>query len=245
MNRYFFTFSIILIASGFNLIAQTPPLWQKAVTIQSENLNWTPGTMTMKFELLDKKGRAEMVDVTKYKLAVDENGESTSEMVSAFHDGEDVTEKRKTKIDKDKAKKDKKGEKNGENNVGFDLEESPLHPDNQNSVSVTALDQSKSIDGKSCKSFEYSMPLDESTKTGTVWIDAETGAPVLHEFTTTPLPPRMKEMNNTVKFTYTPDKKFYISEMMFNGVGGILIIKKSFRGTMTFEEYWENKSSDL
>ena len=239
--RFFTLILVLLFLVPPALFSQskTPALWQKAVTIQSNNMDWTPGEMTMRFELLDKNGQADMVDITKYKFTPGEDGEQESVLVSASHNGEDVTEKRKEQEEKEKSKQ-KKDEDDNQNSVGFSLKESPFHPDNQSAISVKSLDESKNIAGKSCAAFSYSLPLDEGAKEGTVWIDVGTGAPVRHEFTTTPLPPKMKEMKNIVKFTYTPDKKLYISQMMFEGVGGVLFIKKSFRGTMDFADYWEN-----
>ncbi|MBN1559806.1 hypothetical protein JW998_06120, partial [candidate division KSB1 bacterium] len=68
--------------------------------------------------------------------------------------------------------------------------------------------------------------------------------PVLHEFTTEPLPPRVKEMTNSVRFHYTPDGDFYTTQASFAGVGGFLFIKKSFRGSITFADYWRHPTGE-
>ncbi len=234
----------ILITTTLFSRADTPDLWQKAVTIQAANMDWTPGIMTMTFELLDKKGQADMTDVTNYKITFNDSGEAKTEIVRALHNGKDVTDKRKEDMAKEEAKnikQDEEKDENSDNSVGFSLQESPLHPDNQDIISVTPLQQDTTIDGKQCALFRYSLPLKESTKQGSVWIDTATGAPVLHKYTISPLPSKVKKMKNPVRYDYEPDGKFVVSQSQFEGVGGILIIKKSFRGTMTFGDYVQNK----
>lgn len=227
------------------LFSQTdkPELWQKAVAIQAANMDWTPGVMTMTFELLDKHGQPDMTDITSYKITLDDSGETKTEIVKALHNGKDVTEKRKEEMAKEEAKRKKqnKGEKEeNDNSVGFSIKESPFHQDNQKIISVKPTKQDSTIDGKQCTLFRYSLPLKESTKQGSVWIDKATGAPVLHDYTTSPLPPRVKKMKNIVRYQYGEDDKFVVSQSQFKGVGGLLVIKKSFRGTMTFKDYWRD-----
>ena len=92
------------------LFSQTdkPELWQKAVAIQAANMDWTPGVMTMTFELLDKHGQPDMTDITSYKITLDDSGETKTEIVKALHNGKDVTEKRKEEMAKEEAKKKNK-----------------------------------------------------------------------------------------------------------------------------------------
>ena len=224
--------------------ADSPTLWQKAVAIQAANMDWIPGTMTMTFELLDKKGQPDMTDFTSYKITLNDSGEAKTEIVSALHNGKDVTDKRKEEMAKEEAKssKQEKEENETENStgIGFSLKDSPLHPDNQEIISVTLQQQDSTIDGKQCALFRYSLPLKEHTKEGAMWIDTATGAPVLHEYYTTPLPPKVKKMKNRVRYQYKADSMFVVTQTQFEGVGGVLFIKKSFRGTMTFGDYLQN-----
>ena len=129
-----FTLSLFLLLMSTTLFSQsTPPLWEKAVDIMSDNLNWVPGEMIMQFELLDKKGNADMINVSKYKIYLDENGKVKSELVSMFNDGQDVTEQEKEKLEKEEEKNDENSE---EHNAEFSLAESPFHPDNQDKITV-------------------------------------------------------------------------------------------------------------
>jgi hypothetical protein len=207
----------------------------------SDNLNWVPGTMTMRFELLDKNGKADMVNESTYKVHLDDNGEIQSELVRMVNDGKDVTAEEKEKLAKEREKAKEKNQDSEEQNTEFSMKDSPFHPDNQADIAVEPIAEEKSIDGKMCRRFDYTLPLEENTRIGTVWLNMETGAPVLHEFTTDPLPPKVKEMKNIVHFEHTPEGNFYTTKAVFEGVGGILFIKKSFRGTMTFEDYWRHK----
>lgn len=249
----FFTriFSLLLFLSpALFSQSQTAELWRKAIDILAANLDWVPGSMTMQFELLDKNGEADMVNTSTYKIYLDENGEVQSELVRMINDGEDVTEKEKAKAEAKEEEKEKEnddakeqGEDSEEGNVGFSMAESPFHPENQGKIQLKPLDQEKTVDGQVCRGFDYSLPLEENTRIGTAWLNVETGAPVLHEFSTDPLPPRVKEMKNIVRYHYTPAGDFYTTEAMFEGVGGFLFIKKRFRGTMTFEDYWKHEKA--
>ena len=212
-----------------------PDLWNTAVNILADNLNWVPGEMTMQFEMLDKKGHADMVNVSTYKIYADENGDVHSELVKMLNDGEDVTEKEKAKAEK--SEKDK-NDGPGDMEHSMSWMDSPFHPDNQDAIQLTPLEKEETIEGKRCRRFDYTLPRSESTRIGTVWVDVETGAPLRHEFTTDPLPPRVKKLTNIVIYEYTADGAFYTKQAMFEGVGGILFIKKRFRGTMTFKDYW-------
>lgn len=239
--RLMFRICFLLFIFALPLFGQS--LWQKAVDIMSNNLNWVPGSMTMQFELLDKNGEADMVNESTYKVYLDDNGEVRSELVRMLNDGKDVTAEEKEKRDKERAKADEKKDSKDQN-AEFSMTDSPFHPDNQATIELKPMDEEKSIDGQMCRRFDYTLPLEENTRTGTVWLNIKTGAPVLHEFATDPLPPRVKEMQNTVHFEHTPEGNFYSTKAVFKGVGGILFIKKSFRGTMTFAEHWQHDKSD-
>jgi hypothetical protein len=176
-----------------------------------------------------------MINVSTYKTYADENGDVHSELIMMLNDGEDVTEKEKAKAEDSDKEND---ESSGEMRHSISWADSPFHPDNQDAIQLTQPEKEETIEGKRCRRFDYTLPRSESTRIGTVWVDVETGAPLRHEFTTDPLPPKVKELKNIVTFEYTADGAFYTKQARFEGVGGFLFIKKRFRGTMTFKDYW-------
>lgn len=197
--------------------------------------------MTMRLEFLNRNGDPDMINISTYRTYLDEKGEIGSELVSVINNGKDVTQEERARLEKERAKDEAKGEDGTSevHNVKLSLEESPFHPDNQERIQLTPVEEERTIDGITCRRFDYSLPLENNTRIGTAWLDIDTGAPVLHEFTTDPLPPRVKEMSTTVRFKYAPEGDFYTTRAVFEGVGGFLFIKKSFRGSMVFENYWE------
>lgn len=234
--RSFIVLSLFLFFSS-NLFSQDD-LWRKAVDIMANNKNWVAGKMVMQFELLDKDDTADLHNISTYKIYVDENGEFQSDLVSMFTNGEDVTEKERENMEKERQKsKDSERKEDSENRLSFTGKDEPFHPDNKDKLNLTPRAGTQVINGQTCRVYDFTLPLQENTKSGTMWLDVTTGAPVRQKFTTDPLPPKMKEMETVTEYDFA-DGALTVSKVEFEGVAGILFIKKKVRGTMTFEDYW-------
>ncbi len=218
---------LLLVLTGLALAQdQTEDLWQQAVEHFSDSMNLVPGDIVTRFELLNGKGEPEQVTVTTMHI-FEKAGDITSELVSVIQDGEDITEK---------AKEERENE---ENDDDFSMKESVFHPDNQQRLTKSRLPETRNIKGRNCAGFEYTIKLDEETRSGTVWINTETGLPVENHYSPDPLPKHVKKLESVVTFSYTDDNQFYVDRIRVEGRGGILFIQKDFRMEMVFSEYWK------
>ncbi len=226
--------SLFVLYSASILLGQSnTDLWQKAVDIMKNNQKWVAGKMISQFELLDKDDKTDMINVSTTTFYADADGTLHSELVSMFTDGEDVTAEEKEKLEKENT-----DDNEDSNEFSFDGTEEPFHPDNQAAIKLTPLARDTVIDNRPCRGFNFTLPLKENTKVGTMWLDAKTGVPVLQSFTTDPLPPKMKSMKNMTHYAYPEAGKLYAKQVTFEGVASVLFIKKKVRGTMTFKDHW-------
>lgn len=227
----------ILVFSLFAIVnahARSPEvdLWQKAVQLYAENQHWMPQKMTMQFEFLNRDDEPEDVTISKYKISVNEDNEFEVQLLAVIHNGENITE---SELEKQKNSDDGLV---GAENMKITAEDSPFHPNNRDNVTVNETNIIKMIEGHQCQGYRYTLTCVDKTKIGTAWLDIETGAPILNQYTTDPLPKRVKEMEHTTHFTHDPKRDlFHIKETQFEGVGGFWFFKKKFRGTITFSNF--------
>ncbi len=225
--RIFMTVGLFLLALNAGSLAQAPtdPLWLKAVELFKHNENWVPGKVVTDFTLKNSKGEIEEHTITVLRVSIDEKGEIKKELVSLTFNGEDKTDEAK-----------EKGQTPGSDKDDFTFKEAPFYPANQDKIIIKRTSE-KEIDGKRCIGFEYTLTLPDITKSGTIWLDMESGAPVLNVFTPAPLPKNVKRLENRVTYHFNPDGAFYISKIEYDGEGGMLFIKKNFHGEMTFRNF--------
>ncbi len=229
--KTFMTFTLFLLALNAVSFAQAPtdPLWLKAVALFRHDQNWVPGEVVTHFTLKNSKGEIEENTVTVVRVSVDESGDLVKELVSLVFNGEDKTDEAR-----------EKGQTPGSDKDDYTFREAPFYPANQDKIAVKRVSE-KTIDGKICVGFEYTLTLPGITKSGTIWLDSESGAPVLNIFTPAPLPKNVKHLENRVTYHFNPDGAFYISKIEYNGEGGMLFIKKNFHGEMTFRNFWRRE----
>lgn len=214
---------LTLLLSNLTAFAAVPDtLWQKSVDAFAQTLNWVPGTIVSHFEMTNGKGKTEEITESVKKLSSAADGSIHTERQEFIVNGEDKTEEVKNRVKDD----------------GFSLTEAPLHPDNQGKITVTRLPDSKMINSVLCTGFDYTLDLEEQTKSGTLWMDSN-GYPVQHEFTTTPLPPNVQKLETRAHYIHKQGGTFYLSEITYSGEGGMLFIKKFFQGKMTYSDYWQ------
>lgn len=215
--------------------AEAFSLWQKAIDIYSHNEHLIPGKMRMRFEFVNNKGEPENIKITNYKIYPGENGTIISELENAYLDGKDITEKEQNKENNDK---------NNKSIEGFDMSmnDAPFHPQNQDSIIIIPQENHKLIQGIECQLFNYTMSKKEKTRKGEIWLDVSSGAPLFHQSTTEPLPAKVKSLTNKVYYKYDSTGRFYVEKVEFIGIGGIWFIKKKFRGSITFSDYWTKES---
>ena len=116
---------------------------------------------------------------------------------------------------------------------------SPFDPEDQARVSFKVVGAGGIIDGRSTMLYEFTESTDEDVAfSGRAWLDAATGAPVKIEYTTDPLPKRVKEMVTTVEYEHVAPDSLVVRKMYVDVTGGILFIKKHFHMDMSFDDYW-------
>lgn len=216
--------------------AQAPAdsLWLKAVALAGMNNNLAPGSIRMRMQEMDKHGQPK--DEDKYyetwsRLFLGEDGKVDFETIKVLENGEDITAEEKAK------ERQRDDEEDGKSHSvrGYD----PFDADSQSKMKAVRLDTTDIIDGRATVLYEFTEhSQDDKIMTGRAWLDAAGGVPVRIEYTSDPLPKRVKRMITTLEYEYMPPESLIVRRMGVDATGGFLFIKKHFHMDMTFSEYW-------
>lgn len=203
-------------------------LWQKAVKIAEQNQAWVPGLVVTRTEELGKKDKVKHVEEMQMKLSLGEDGQ-LAEDVTLFKDGKEVEY-----VPEEEEKSDDSEE------VSLEISADFWNPDVQKMMTVTVRDQRKDILGKTCVAHDFIQKITEKEHIkGTAWIEENTGIPVEVQFTQNPLPKHVKQMTSTIRYQYISEGDWYPQEILMEASGGFLFIKKKFRITTSFSNYWK------
>lgn len=232
------------------------------MAVAGNNLRWVPGLIVERTEDVDDEGRAKSVQESWVRLHAGDDGEPVSELMKLIKDGKDETEKGKREEAERRAKAEEAKRRMREHEAksgagkpgpGGDREQNdgksnvtlrfggptPFDPEVQDSVSYHRLDGGERPPGGTGVAYEFALQTAEGvTLQGTAWLAAGTGIPLEMQFTTTPLPKRVKEMSASVRFGTGADGAWWPAEVSFTAMGKFLLFKKRFRSSMTFSEYW-------
>ena len=222
---------------------QAEDLWPKAVQWGQASKDWMPGTMSMVSEMLDKSGKVEETTAIAFRLVVKPDGEIAQEMVKYVENGNDVTAAKRTEMEKAEAEaaaEEKKGAK-GKEEVSVGVEVAGVFlPDLQKGTQVRPGVTRRAVGGRMGLEHAFTQKQqDGSTVKGTAWLDRETGLPLEVAYTPEPLPKHVKEMATVIRYGPGEGGNWHAVEMVTEGVGGILFIKKRFRFTMKFGDYFQ------
>jgi hypothetical protein len=224
-----------------------PPLWAQAVAVFDAGKELVPGTVLQKIQELDDEGRVKSELNIETRLALDEAGSISSDIVRASKNGKDVTAEQRKKA-KEAERRNAKGDSNGRSHA-FSLEGGPFDPEIQDKVRVAATESRDTIDGRTCAVFEFSYPEKgnersknrASTVSGTAWIDTESGRPAKLEFMPDPLPKHVKHMLTTLRFGADEAGSWVVREVRFDVSGSFLFFGKRILGDFRFSDYWRNE----
>jgi hypothetical protein len=233
-NICFYSILCLCMTSMFNstYAAIQDDLWQKAVKIAEQNQAWVPGLVVTRTEELGKEDKVKHVDDMQVKLSLGEDGQ-IEEDVTLFKDGKEVEY-----VPKKEEKSEEKS--NDSEEVSFKISADFWNPDVQKMMTVTVRDQRKDILGKTCVAHDFIQKITEKEHIkGTAWIEENTGIPVEVQFTQKPLPKHVKQMTSTIRYQYISESDWYPQEMLMEASGGFLFIKKRFRITTNFSNYWK------
>ncbi|MFC1800224.1 hypothetical protein ACFL2Z_04880 [Candidatus Eisenbacteria bacterium] len=217
----------------------TDSLWLRAVSLSEQSKDLVPGTMESYMQEVDKHGKPKNEDKYHHswgKLCLGEDDEVEYEPVKVIKDGEDITEEEQAR---EREKREKEDEEDSESftSEGY----TPFRKGAQDRMSIERLDENDVVDGRDLIAYKFvELPDDEDDEEvmGTAWFDPATGVPVKMEYTTAPLPKRVKRMITTMEYTYAAPDTLIVKRMIMDATGGILFIKKHFHVEMTFDEYW-------
>ncbi len=140
-------------------------LWEKAVKIADANKDWVPGHVRIIDKTFDLDEK--LVESSETELAIPALPicEPAIIVLKAETNGKNV----KAKVQKDL---------NDELVLENEEEENPFLPEIQKHVTVTPLNQNKSIRGRNCTSFEYVLVNSNKQQfKGVAWLETEGGAP--------------------------------------------------------------------
>jgi len=217
---------------------QKPGLWTRAVAFMEQQPKRIPGKFLSRLEMIDRKGKVTEAFDQWYSLNRDEGGKYRQYLLKAVRNGIDVTERERKALLKSEAKKKQRaGDQNG---FSYNWGDTPLNAAKQDLVQVSVGDERQTLFGRSCLRFDFVQMIErgkpEQLK-GMAWIDEQSGCPVKIEFTRDPLPRFVKSFWSVYRFDAEPSGVWVLREMNMEGEGGLLVIKKHFRSTITFDEF--------
>lgn len=237
-NRLFFVF-LLFIPVALGAGPSADPLWQKAVEVARRNKPWVPGLAIMHIETQDDKGNPKERYDSELRLVPGADGTPELRVEKAVRDGMDVTDKERDAQEKRSSEAKTKGKPQALN-FGDD----PFDPDLQAAVDVTALGQSRTIGGKRCSVFGFTMKKkDGSTLEGTAALDPENGTPVEVTYTAKPLPVGVQSMTTIMRYGNGPSGDGFLREVSVDGAGAFLFIKRTFRTLFSLDGYWKRGES--
>ena len=202
-------------------------LWDRTISLVSANPIRMPGTVHTRMETLDRHGAVKVVEDYWAEMSLGPDGEPVSALVRAEKDGVDITEKAQRQGKKREGR-------------GFELgpESSPFLPENQEQVTVTPREGLEEIDGRRCQGFDLVLTTDQTTYRGIAWIDELNAVPRRYEFTAEPMPPMVQQMQMVLTYRPLHTGGWISEQMVVEGVGGALMVKKRFRVTITFDDHF-------
>ncbi len=213
-------------------------LWLKAVGLSELNDDLVPGSMRMHMQEMDKHGMPK--DEDKYyeywsRLFLGEDGQVDFETVKVIENGKDITEEEKAKERESDDNEDEDDEGESHSMERY----SPFASERQKRISVARIDTIDIVNGRNAVPYKFTeQTADEEIIRGTAWLEAYSGVPLRVEYTTDPLPKRVKSMVTTVEYEYVAPDSLIVRRMSVKASGGFLFIKKHFHMDMTFGDYW-------
>jgi hypothetical protein len=216
-------------------------LWQKAVALSGTSEDWVPGSIVVRVERLDGKGNVQSTEETWMRMSLGPDGKLKQEVVKRVKDGRE-----QGGLEVRAEARSGQGEKKGQGKgvaISVSGDEDPFTPSVQGGVSAKRTALTQRVLGKPCVGYDYTLAAKEGkaekTLRGTAWLEEGTGAPVEIRFSPTPLPKHVQRLVTTVRYETTPEGTCLAREMVMEGSGGFLFIKKAYRGTIRFSDYWK------
>jgi hypothetical protein len=218
-------------------------LWQKAIEVYRRNQDWYPERVVILSEMLNRRGEPYSVTEIFFSLRLDAKGKIQTELQRSLKNGEDTTEKMKSKVtirspEEGMAPAD-------ENTISVSISDSPFDPERQDAVTVDSGGESQVLFGCRCRRFHFSYRTSivhkgkrrELIWRGMAWLKEDSGVPLKLEFTLDPLPSLVRSLWTIYLYDSARPDRWVVKKISISGQGGFLFIKKRFRTTTTFSNH--------
>ena len=234
MKKTIFWLGVVFLLS-INLSAEisTDELLKKTERIALANVNLVPGLVHTEIFNIGKKGekKNEMEIIMKTELTDD--NEIKNSLVSASKDGKELDEKNEN------VKKSLEAEYRPGNNSLF-------ISGGEKTPKIIRTNRCKQINGMNCVAFDYTKETEAKGKTytekGTLWVEENSGKPVLRISTLDPLPKMMKKM--TTKVSYKDENGKWVCDKISSDIEVNIIFKKIKAHTeVNYSDYWDYEAA--
>lgn len=218
-------------------------LWRKAVEVYRRNRDWYPGRVTILSEMLNRRGEPYSVTELFFALRLDGEGKVQADLERALKNGEDTTEKVRSKVT---IRPPEEGMEPGDDNTySVSLSDSPFDPERQQDVTVAAAPERVQLFGCRCRRYVFSYRTHIVRKgervaltwRGMAWLEEGSGRPVKLEFTLDPLPGLLRSLWSIYVYDTASPERWVVKQVSISGHGGFLFVKKRFRTSTTFSDY--------
>lgn len=227
-------------------------LWDNAVSIFEENRDLLPGRIEVRLtEYGGRNRRVRNEEHGVYLTTPAPDGEPDVEIERVIRNGEDITEERRADNDgggfeslfgPPQSSDIPEGEER-EDGTGGPGESSPFDPDLQHLVTYERNGESRLVNGRRTTAFTFRQRNEDDpdqSVTGTAWLDARSGAPLLLESTFDPLPSRLLDtFVFRSHFTETGDG-WYLTRLDVDVIAQILLVRREFESVITFSDHFRN-----
>ena len=220
-------FLLLLAPSVLRASPIADPLWQKAVEAIGRVKTWVPGLTVMNLEVADDKGKTTDAFEYWYRLSPDDHGAPVLSLQKALRNGVDVTA----------SEIQAQQRRSGINVISLLMANNPFDPDRQNSVQETTRVGTLEVDRQSCAEYSFVMKAERAApwRARQRW-SLSNGLPLEISYSPKPLPFGVQKMITTLSYAHG-----YLKEVVMDGSGGFLFLKRVFHTRVTLDDYWKTK----
>ena len=241
----------LLLATTALLPLQAEVLWNRAVDLFEANSTLVPGRVEMharEYGGRNRRLRNEEHGIYRTRLTAEQ--ELETEIVRVVRNGEDITDERRADGNgggfaaifgpPPDMPEDQEGEEE-ERTGGGPGQSTPFDPALQHLVTFSRGGDTRMVAGRRTVAYAFRQQSEDDPEqfvTGTAWLDAQSGAPLLLESTLDPLPSRML---NTLAFqswfSETADG-WFLTRLDVNIVVQAVVVRREFETTISFSEHF-------
>lgn len=233
--------------------ASADTLWENAVSIFEANSDLLPGRIEIRLtEYGGRNRRIRNEEHGVYLTTPGSDGEPEVEIERVIRNGEDITEERRADSGEGGGfaalfgppqSDDIPEDEEAEEGMGGPGESSPFDPELQHLVTFERNGESRLVNGRRTTAFTFRQQSEDDPEqfvTGTAWLDARSGAPLLLESTLDPLPSRLLDTFVFRSHFTETDEGWYLTRLHVDVVAQILLVRREFESVVRFSDHFRN-----